>query len=104
MKKQQPDHVIHRYMIAAQMSREGYPRKAIAEHMGSTAAQINCLLGYAKRCGVSVKPDLGVMIAKNLPPTITAWLKKQVPEGGAVIDVVRAILTDVYHEDKEKLK
>jgi hypothetical protein len=97
-------HVTHKYMIAVRMSREGYPRKAIAEHMGSTAAQINCLLGYAKRLGVSVEPDLGVMIAKNLPPPIIVWLKKQVPEGGAVIDVVRAILTDVYHDDKEKLK
>jgi len=97
-------HVTHKYMTAARMSREGYPRKAIAEHMVSTVHHINSLLGYAKRCGVSVKPDLGVMIAKNLPPPIIVWLKKQVPEGGAVIDVVRAILTDAYHDDMEKLK
>lgn len=97
-----PSHVVHRYMIAAKMSREGYPRKAIAAHMGVTVWHVNCYLGYAKRLGVSVEPDLGVMIAKNLPPPIIVWLKKQVPEGGAVIDVVRAILTDVYHDDREK--
>jgi hypothetical protein len=99
MNKQQPHHVTHKYMIAAKMSREGYPRKAIAEYMGVTVWQVNCYLGYAKKHGISALPETDAMILKGLQPKITVWLNGQIPDGGSIGDVVRAILTDSYYEE-----
>lgn len=91
----------HRYMIAAKMLREGHSRKAIAEYMCATVWQVNCYIGYAKRNGISVEPDLDTLLLKTVTPPMAVWLKEQVPNGGTVGDVVRAILIDAYHEDME---
>jgi len=88
-------------MIAAKMLREGHSRKAIAEYMCATVWQVNCYIGYAKRNGISVEPDLDTLLLKTVTPPMAVWLKEQVPNGGTVGDVVRAILIDAYHEDME---
>jgi hypothetical protein len=103
MNKHRPHHVSHKYMIAAKMSRAGYPRKAIAAHMGATVWQVNCYLNYAKRIGEKIDVEAGSMLLRQLPAPIIVWLRNQVPAGGSVDDVIRAVLTDAYHEDMEKL-
>lgn len=97
-----PSHVVHRYMVAAKMAAEGYPRKAIAERMGATVWQVNCYINYAKRLGINVLPETDTMLLRGLPPQILVWLKGQVPKGGSVGDVVRAIITDTFYDDMEK--
>lgn len=39
-------------------------------------------------------------LAKDMPPSVVAWLADQVPEGGTVSDVLYALVVDAYFEDR----
>ena len=99
MKKKPDDNVEHKYMIAVKMTREGYSRKAIAEHMGVSVWNVGCYITYARKRGISVMPDTTNMMLKSMQPQIAAWLKKQTPKDATIGDVILAIVTDAYLEE-----
>lgn len=39
-------------------------------------------------------------IVQHLPPGIAAWLRKQVPDGGDLLETLAAIVTDAYHDER----
>lgn len=93
------DKVEHRYMVAVKMTREGYTRRAIAEHMQVSVWNVGCYITYARKKGVSVMPDMSNMMLKSMQPKIAAWLKKQTPKDATIGDVILAIVTDAYLEE-----
>jgi hypothetical protein len=90
-----------KYMEAVTLLREGYSRKAVADIMGVSVWNVGSYARCARKKGISYMPDVELAIVKHLPPNVASWLRKQVPEGATVGDVLRAIVIDTYNDEME---
>jgi hypothetical protein len=90
-----------KYMIAVELLREGHSRNSVSEIMGVSVWNVGCYATYARRKGISYMPDMDAALLKHLPPKVSAWLRKQVPENSTVGDVLRAIVIDAYNDEME---
>jgi len=90
-----------RYQIVAEMMRDGYSRKAVAEHLGIRVTSVHNHIKYAKSIGITTRFDRERILLATAPPHIEKWLRKQAPEGATAGDVILAILNDVYNEDMD---
>jgi transposase len=93
-----------KFMVAVELLRQGYSRKAVSEIMDVSVWNVGCYATYARRKGISYMPDMDAALLKHLPPKVSAWLRQQIPEGATVGDVLRAIVIDAYHDDMENTK
>jgi len=86
-----------KYQIVVDMVRQGYPRKAIAEHLGVNLHSVHNSIKYARSLGINVEfEQLGFV-----PPRIRKWLKSQTPDGSTMQEMVVAILNDAYNEEMQ---
>lgn len=87
------------YLTVAKMVGEGYSRRAIAEHLGMTVANVNNHIRYARSIGMEARFDRERVLLSRAPPHIEQWLRAQAPDGATAGDVILAILNDVYNEE-----
>jgi hypothetical protein len=88
-----------KYVKVAALVREGYSRKAIGHMMGIKIENVGSYITNARNHNISLKPDAAAGLVGQMPPKVSEWLRKQVPEGATMGDVIVAILTDAFQDE-----
>ena len=85
----------------AKMYNEGVTQEAMAERLGVTVRTVGGYISRARVAGLVGGPhgsNVGRLL-RSLPPEVDAWLKAQIPEGGTITEMIRAIVIDAYYEE-----
>lgn len=84
----------------AKLHNAGVSIDAIAERRGVTARTVAGYISRAKTVGLvpGESNSLGRLL-RSLPPEVDAWVRAQVPEGGTVTEMIRAIVIDAYYDE-----
>ena len=85
----------------AKMYNDDVTQEAMAERLGVTVRTVGGYISRARVAGLVGGPhgsNVGRLL-RSLPPEIDAWLKSQVPPGGTITEMIRAIVIDAYYEE-----
>ena len=86
---------------AAQLRNDGYSTEVISERLSVKPSTVYNYIWIAKADGLleaSTNNNM-VHLLRSLPPEVDAWLKSQVPPGGTITEMIRAIVIDAYYDE-----
>ena len=86
---------------AAQLRNDGYSTEVISECLGVKPSTVYNYIWTAKENGLLEASNRNNMVhlLRSLPPEVDAWLKSQIPEGGTITEMIRAIVIDAYYDE-----
>lgn len=85
---------------AETMLRDGVEPEAVA---AETGMKLSSVWKIRSEIGLGPTRERGaIAIVEDLPADVRAWVRKQLPEGATMAELLRAFIIDAYHEETGK--